>query len=202
MLKKRPRGKKKKKPSIKPPVGPTPTSIGSADGCFFISPPNSSHFLGRIGLVVFWLWKGNHRTAGAWIFQMTNVAHAYFWHIWLPQGNKTLLMQGDHLLSVAGVSEQADSVLALVRARTHTHIKDTHRQYRYTRRNAGRQIDMFSRSGRCVVRSRYDTCAHTRTNSRIRREHAQQTRSKLLYKLNTPFLPPFFFYSVCLSNAL
>lgn len=36
-------------------------------------------------------------------------------------------MQGDHLLSVAGVSEQADSVLALVRARTHTHIKDTHR---------------------------------------------------------------------------
>lgn len=126
MLKKRPRGKKKKKPSIKPHVGPTPPSIRSADGCFFISPPNSSHFLGRIGLVVFWLWKGNHRTAGAWIFQMTNVAHAYFWHIWLPQGNKTLLMQGDHLLSVAGVSEQADSVLALVRARTHTHTLRIH----------------------------------------------------------------------------
>lgn len=138
MLKKRPRGKKKKKPSIKPHVDPTPTSIGSADGCFFISPPNSSHFLGRIGLVVFWLWKGNHRTAGAWIFQMTNVAHAYFWHIWLPQGNKTLLMQGDHLLSVAGVSEQADSVLALVRARTHTHIKDTHR---HTDTRAGTRAD-------------------------------------------------------------
>ena len=111
---------------------------------FFPSPPPpySPHFLWRIGLVVFWLWKGNHRTAGAWIFQMTNVAHAYFWHIWLPQGNKTLLMQGDHLLSVAGVSEQAGSV-------------HTHTQWRYTQAQrdahvhtrAGRQVGTFTHSG-------------------------------------------------------
>lgn len=125
MLKKQPRREKKNSP-LKPHVGLSLFPfISSADDCLFPpSPPYSPHFLRRIGLVVFWLRKGNHRTAGAWIFQMTNVAHAYFWHIWLPQGNKTLLMQGDHLLSVAGVSEQAGLVCTnthtLMRWKTHT----------------------------------------------------------------------------------
>lgn len=181
--------KREKNPPLKQHVGLSLfPPISSADDCFFSpSPPDSPHFLRRIGLVVFWLWKGNHRTAGAWIFQMTNVAHAYFWHIWLPQGNKTLLMQGDHLLSVAGVSEQADSVLTHTNTHRHT---DTH-----TRRQTDRHI--------LTQREAYVDCEthaqHTWTNSTIRWEHAQQTGSKLLYKLNTPF---FLFNSVCLSNVL
>lgn len=157
--------------------------------------PFPPHFLRRIGLVVFWLWKGNHRTAGAWIFQMTNVAHAYFWHIWLPQGNKTLLMQGDHLLSVAGVSEQAGSVC------THTHsLARAHRHNTCARRQTDRHI--LTQRGGWGAHRQPDTCAHTCTNSRIHWEHAQQTGSKLLYKSNTPFFFFFFYFGVFVKCAV
>lgn len=119
---------------------PTLYSTSLAEDCLL--PPDS---LCITRLVVFWLREGNGRTAVAWIFQMTNVAHAYFWHIWLPQGNKTLLMQGDHLLSVAGVLEQAD----LVHTRTHT----------------GRRTDWHILSPREVYT---DSKTHTCINSKIR----------------------------------
>lgn len=150
--------------------------------------------------MVFWLWKGNHRTAGAWIFQMTNVAHAYFWHIWLPQGNKTLLMQGDHLLSVAGVSEQAGSVCTHSLAHTHT---NTHARHTETDTHMRTQADRSTHSHTAGgVRRQRDTCAHTCTNSWIRWEHAQQTGSKLLYKLNTPFLIQCVCQMRCKSRAV
>lgn len=57
----------------------------------------------------------------AWIFHLTNVAHAYFWHIWLPEGNATLIMQGDHLFSAASVLVQAGLACAHIPTNKHWH---------------------------------------------------------------------------------
>lgn len=150
MLKKQPWGKKKKHM-----LGHSFPPFSSADDILPPPPPPYTPFLflRRFGLVVA-VKKGNHWTARAWIFQMTNVAHAYFWHIWLPRGNKTLLMQGDHLLSVAGVSKQAEDS-----ARTHTH--------KYAETRADRTTHFHSAGG---VRRQRDACTHTCTNSTIRWE--------------------------------
>lgn len=97
-------------------------------------------------------------------------------------------MQGDHLLSVAGVSEQAGSVCA--------HSLDSQnctQACKHTR--ADRSTHSHEAGG---VRRQRDTCAHTCTNRQTQWEFAQQTVSKLLYKLNVPL----FFNSVRLSNVL